>query len=42
MALFTYYIDNFLEVFMDDFSMFGSSFDVYLANLSTVVKDVKK
>jgi len=38
MAIFTDYIDNFIEVFMDDFSIFGSSFDVCLANLSTVLK----
>ena len=38
MAIFSDYIDNFIEVFMDDFSVFGSSFDVYLANLSTVMK----
>jgi len=38
MAIFTNYIDNFIEVFMDDFSIFGSSFDVCLANLSTVLK----
>ena len=37
-AIFTDYIDNFMEVFMDDFSIFGSSFDVCLANLSTVLK----
>ena len=38
MAIFTYYIDNFIEMFMDDFSIFGSSFDVCLTNLSTVLK----
>jgi len=38
MAIFSDYIDNFMEVFMDDFSVFGSSFDVCLANLSTVLK----
>ena len=38
MAIFTNSIDNFMEVFMDDFSVFGSSFDVCLANLSTVLK----
>ena len=27
MAIFSDYIDNFMEVFMDDFSVFGSSFD---------------
>ena len=38
MAIFSNYIDNFMEVFMDDFSVFGSSFDVCLANLSTMLK----
>jgi len=38
MAIFSDYIDNFMEVFMDDFSVFGSSFDSCLANLSTVLQ----
>jgi len=38
---FSNYIDNFLEMFMDDFFVFDSSFDVCLANLPTVL-DVKK
>ena len=38
MAIFSDYIDNFMEVFMDDFSVFGSSFDVCLAHLSIVLK----
>ena len=38
LAIFSDYIDNFMEVFMDDFSVFGSSFDVCLANLSIVLK----
>ena len=38
MAIFSYYIDHFMEMFMDDFSIFGSSFDVCLANLSTMLK----
>ena len=37
MAIFFDYIDNFMEVFMGDISIFGS-FDVCLANLSTVLK----
>jgi len=32
------YIDNFIEVLMDDFSIFGSSFDMCLANLTIVLK----
>jgi len=38
MAIFSDYTDNFMEVFMDDFSIFGSSFDMCLANLSIVLK----
>jgi len=38
MAIFFDYIDNFMEVFMDDFYVFCSFFDVCLANLSTVFK----
>ena len=38
MTIFSDYIDNFMEVFMDDFSIFGSPFDVCLASLSTVLK----
>ena len=37
-AIFADYIDKFMEVFMDDFSIFGLSFDECLANLSTVFK----
>jgi len=37
-AIFYYYIDSFMEVFMDDFSVFCFSFDVCLPNLSTVLK----
>ena len=37
-AIFFYYIDNFIEVFTDDFSIFGSFFDVCLAHLSIVLK----
>ena len=42
MAIFSNYINNFIEVFIDEFSIFGSSFDMCLANLSIVLKDVKK
>ena len=38
MVIFTDYIDNFMKVFMDGFFGFGSSFDVCLANLSTMLK----
>jgi len=38
MAIFTDYIDNVMELFIDNFSIFGSSFDVCLVNLSIVLK----
>ncbi|XP_022866901.1 uncharacterized protein LOC111386671 [Olea europaea var. sylvestris] len=34
MAIFSDMIEKFIEVFMDDFSVFGSSFDEYLEHLS--------
>jgi len=42
MAVFSDYINNFIEVFIDDFSVFGSSFDVCLANLSIVLNRCKE
>ncbi|GKV35161.1 hypothetical protein SLEP1_g43465 [Rubroshorea leprosula] len=38
MALFAEFVDEFMEIFMDDFSVFGSSFDGCLHNLSRVLK----
>ncbi|PIN09694.1 DNA-directed DNA polymerase [Handroanthus impetiginosus] len=38
MAIFTDIVENFLEVFMDDFSVYGNSFDECLNNLSSVLK----
>ncbi|PIM98117.1 DNA-directed DNA polymerase [Handroanthus impetiginosus] len=38
MAIFTDMVENFLEVFMDDFSVYGNSFDECLNNLSSVLK----
>ncbi|PIN24199.1 DNA-directed DNA polymerase [Handroanthus impetiginosus] len=38
MAIFTDMIENFLEVFMDNFSVYGNSFDECLNNLSSVLK----
>ena len=37
-SLFSEMIGDFLEVFMDDFSVFGSSFDTCLGNLTKVLK----
>ena len=38
LAIFSDMVDKFLEVFMDDFSVFGPSFDECLHNLSLVLK----
>ena len=38
MAIFSDYIENIMEVFMDDFSVYGVSFDNCLTNLSKVLK----
>ena len=38
MAIFSEYIEDIMEVFMDDFSVYGSSFDDCLANLSLVLQ----
>ena len=37
-AIFSDYIESIMEVFMDDFSVYGSDFDVCLHNLSKVLK----
>jgi len=36
-AIFSYFIDNIVEVFMDDFSVYGGTFDLYLENLTKVL-----
>ncbi|PIM97903.1 DNA-directed DNA polymerase [Handroanthus impetiginosus] len=38
MAIFTNMVENFLEVFIDDFSVYGNLFDECLNNLSSVLK----
>ena len=38
MAIFSDIVEKFIKVFMDDFSVFGSSFDNYLANISLVLQ----
>ena len=38
MAIFSDMGEQFIEVFMDDFSVFGSSFDACLSNLALVLK----
>jgi hypothetical protein len=42
MSIFSNMIEKILEVFMDDFSIFGSSFDNCLHNLSLVLKCCKE
>jgi hypothetical protein len=42
MSIFSDMVENILEVFMDDFSIFGSSFDNCLYNLSLVLKHCKE
>ena len=37
MAIFSNMVDEFLEIFIDDFSMFGESFDRCLDNLQKVL-----
>ena len=37
-SIFSEYVENIIEVFMDDFSVYGDSFDLYLANLQLVLK----
>ncbi|XP_058213682.1 uncharacterized protein LOC131325434 [Rhododendron vialii] len=42
MAIFSDMVEDFLEVFMDDFSVFGTSFDCCLQNLSKVLQRCKE
>ncbi len=38
MVIFFYYIENIMEGFMDDFSVYGTTFVDFLANLSKVLQ----
>ena len=38
MSIFTDLIENIMEVFMDDFSVYGNSFSVCLSNLCSVLQ----
>jgi len=38
MSIFSDFVENIMEVFMDDFSVHGSSFDNFLANLEKVLE----
>ena len=41
-AIFSDLIENIMEVFMDDFSIYGCSFDVCLSNLEVVLQICKE
>ena len=38
MSIFSNLMDEVMEIFMDDFSVYGSSFDDCLRNLATVLQ----
>jgi len=38
LAIFSGLVEKSIEVFMDEFSVFGSSFDLWISNLDTVLK----
>jgi len=38
LAIFDDMVEKFIEIFMDNFSVFGSSFDICLANLNLVLQ----
>ena len=38
MSIFSNYVERIIEVFMDDFTVYGDSFDKYLENLSLILK----
>ena len=42
MAIFSDLVEDIMEIFMDDFSVFGDSFDLCLANLDRVLKRCEK
>ena len=37
MSIFSYLAEEVMEIFMDDFTVYGSSFENYLHNLGTVL-----
>ena len=41
MTIFSNYLEQLVEIFMDDFSIFGNSFDACLSNLERVLKRCK-
>ncbi len=42
MSIFTDMVEKYLEVFMDDFSVFGDTYDDCLANLAKVLRRCKE
>ena len=42
MSIFSNMVEDFIEIFMDDFSVFGSSFDTFLHNLDLVLNRCEK
>lgn len=38
MAIFSDYLEQFVEVFIDDFSVFGNSYKEWMANLERMLK----
>ena len=42
MSIFFDLVEEIMEIFMDDFSMYGSSFECYLENFETVLQRCKK
>ena len=38
MSMFSNLVEEAMEIFMDDFSIYGSSFDNFLKNLETVLQ----
>ena len=38
MSIFSYFVEEAMEIFMDDFLVYGSSFENCLKNLETVLK----
>lgn len=42
LAIFFAMVEKFIEIFMDNFSVFGSSFDDFLSNLSQALKNFEE
>ena len=38
MSIFSEYVENIIEVFMDDFTVYGNSFDECLSNLTKILQ----